>query len=77
MRRFLIVANQTLDSTLLADSVKGLIDAEESIFFVVAPATPLHDQVGYTAGPSPQGPRQCGRPAATQSLHRQHPRARR
>ncbi len=54
MRRFLIVANQTLDSTLLADSVKGLIDAEESIFFVVAPATPLHDQVGYTAGPSPQ-----------------------
>ena len=54
MRRFLIVANQTLDSRLLADRVEALIHAEESTFFVVAPATPLHDQAGYTGAPSPQ-----------------------
>jgi hypothetical protein len=58
MRRCLIVANQTLTTDALSAAVAERVAAEAHEFHLVAPATPLHDQVdGPSAyahlGPSP------------------------
>lgn len=52
MRHCLIVANQTLSTDTLDDAVTQRIAAEPHEFHLVAPATPLHDQVD---GPSAYG----------------------
>lgn len=57
MRRCLILANQTLVGDRLARSVQERMAAEEHEFYVVVPATPIHEHVaggGLPAGPSPQ-----------------------
>ena len=57
MRRCLIVANQTLPTDALTGAVQQRIAAEPHEFYVVAPATPLRDEVDgpgayATLGPS-------------------------
>jgi hypothetical protein len=58
MRRCLIVANQTLTADTLSEAVEQRIAAEPHEFYVVAPATPLRDEVDgpeayVSLGPSP------------------------
>lgn len=58
MRRCLIVANQTLTTGALSEAVEQRMAAEPHEFYVVAPATPLRDEVdgreAYASlGPSP------------------------
>ncbi|KGH47189.1 hypothetical protein IN07_08195 [Modestobacter caceresii] len=58
MRRCLIVANQTLTTDTLSAAVEERVAAETHEFHVVAPATPLDDQVDVPSayrhlGPAP------------------------
>ena len=58
MRRCLIVANQTLTTDTLSEAVEQRIAAEPHEFYVVAPATPLRDEIDAPGayaelGPSP------------------------
>lgn len=56
MRRCLIVANQTLTTDTLSAAVEQRIAAEPHEFHVVAPATPLHDQLDGPSAYSGLGP---------------------
>jgi nucleotide-binding universal stress UspA family protein len=48
MRRFLVVANQTLGGEQFSSAVKERIATDECVFHVVVPATAVDDQiVGY------------------------------
>ena len=42
MRRYLVVANQTLAGHRLLEYVRQCLAASPSWFFVLVPATPLH-----------------------------------
>lgn len=54
MRRCLVLANQTLGGEQLAAAVRERAAAEEHEFYVVVPATPLHDDLVVAgSGPSP------------------------
>ena len=58
MRRCSTVANQTLTADTLSEAVEQRIAAESHEFYVVAPATPLRDQIDAPGayaelGPSP------------------------
>jgi len=50
MRRYLIVANQTLGADELVQFVSTRARAEASEFFVVVPATPVMEMVGGAEG---------------------------
>lgn len=50
MRRYLIVANQTLGAEELVQFVRTRADAEASEFFVVVPATPTMEMVHGAEG---------------------------
>ena len=61
MRRFLVVANQTIGGDQLAAAVRDRVSAGDCAFYVVVPATPRQDQVGFlgseagpTKAPSPE-----------------------
>ncbi len=56
MRRCLIVANQTLTADTLSESVEQRIAAEPHEFYVVAPATPLRDEIDAPAAYAELGP---------------------
>lgn len=56
MRHCLIVANQTLTTDVLSAAVEQRIAAEPHEFHVVAPATPLHDQVDGPGAYADLGP---------------------
>lgn len=44
MRRYLVVANQTVGGTHLTDLVKECLDEDECSFYVVVPASPSPDK---------------------------------
>ncbi len=50
MRRYLIVANQTLEAEELTHFVSTRADAEPSEFFIVVPATPVMEMVHGAEG---------------------------
>jgi hypothetical protein len=50
MRRYLVVANQTLMSEELRSAVRERLGAPPCRFHVVVPATPAHDQALWTEG---------------------------
>lgn len=50
MRRYLVVANQTLAGQHLAEKVRACLAAEPSRFHVLVPATTSNDQVVWTEG---------------------------
>jgi hypothetical protein len=50
MRRYLIVANQTLGGTHLARKVGECIASGPCVFYVVVPATPPQEWVAWTEG---------------------------
>jgi hypothetical protein len=55
MRRFLVVANQTLGGDQLISAVKERIASDECVFHVVVPATAVDDQIvayGGETGPT-------------------------
>jgi hypothetical protein len=54
-RRFLIVADQTLDSPALGMAVEQLVSVEDYMFFVVVPVTPLRDQSSTFPGSAAMG----------------------
>ncbi len=56
MRRCLIVANQTLTTDTLSAAVERQIAAEPHEFYVVAPATPLRDEIDAPAAYAELGP---------------------
>jgi hypothetical protein len=48
MRRYLVVANQTLGGEALLAAIKERIEAGPCAFHLVVPATPPHEQLAYT-----------------------------
>jgi hypothetical protein len=50
MRRFLLVANQTLGGEHLLDAVRSRLDGGACRFHVLVPATPPQDQLTWTEG---------------------------
>lgn len=50
VRRFLVVANQTLGGAQFTEAVKERVAASESEFYVVVPATAVSDQVAVPYG---------------------------
>lgn len=50
MRRYLIVANQTLGGDHLLEAVRGLASGEDCSFHVLVPATRPHDHLVATEG---------------------------
>lgn len=50
MRRYLVVANQTLGGEHLAEAVRACLAGEASSFYVVVPATQPRDQAVWTEG---------------------------
>lgn len=50
MRRYLVVANQTLGGEHLTDTVRGCLAAGPSRFHIVVPATSPDDQAAWTEG---------------------------
>jgi GABA permease len=50
MRRYLIVANQTLGADELVQFVRTRAQAEPSEFFIVVPATPIMEMAGGAEG---------------------------
>lgn len=50
MRRYLIVANQTLAGEHVLEEVRRLTAQEDSAFHVIVPATPVADQWTWTEG---------------------------
>src|SRR2546425_8694431 len=50
MRRYLVVANQTLGGPHLVDKVRSCLAAGPAHFHVVVPATPPEDQAVWTEG---------------------------
>ncbi|MCV2487818.1 hypothetical protein OF117_00460 [Geodermatophilus sp. YIM 151500] len=57
MARCLVVANQTLGGKALVEAVQRRVNKGLATFYVVVPATPLHDQAlaeDLGAGPSPE-----------------------
>jgi len=53
MRCCLIVANQTLDTYKLTEAVQQRSATEPHTFYVVVPATPLHDETDASGSPGP------------------------
>jgi hypothetical protein len=50
MRRYLIVANQTLNSSHLLDALTELVGAGPAHLHLLVPATPARDQLTWTEG---------------------------
>lgn len=50
MRRYLVIANQTLVSDSLVDKIAELIDEGPSQFHIVVPATRQQDRLTWTSG---------------------------
>ena len=50
MRRYLVIANQTLGGKHLAEKVRACLAAEPSHFHVLVPATTANEQVVWTEG---------------------------
>jgi hypothetical protein len=50
MRRYLVVANQTLGGEHLLEEVHACLAIGTASFHVVVPATPLHEQMFWTEG---------------------------
>lgn len=50
MRRYLVVANQTLGGEHLAEAVRSRLTAGPCAFHIVVPATPPQDQATWTEG---------------------------
>lgn len=50
MRRYLVVANQTLGSDALYDQVRACLASGPSAFHIVVPATPSKDHFTWTEG---------------------------
>ena len=50
MRRYLVVANQTLGGEHLAEKVREYMAAGPCVFHVVVPATPSHEHLTWTEG---------------------------
>ncbi len=50
MRRYLVVANQTLGGEALLDKMRELVSHEECSFHVVVPATPPQNHLTWTEG---------------------------
>ncbi len=50
MRRYLVVANQTLGGQHLAEEVRGRLASGSARFHVLVPATTTNDQVVWTEG---------------------------
>jgi nucleotide-binding universal stress UspA family protein len=50
MRRYLVVANQTLGGELLTEKVRASVVAEPSQFHVLVPATPSQEHLTFTEG---------------------------
>ena len=48
MRRYLVVANQTLGGEPLLAAIRARMEAGPSTFHLVVPATPPHEQLVYT-----------------------------
>lgn len=72
MRRFLVVANQTLGGQQFSDAVKERVAATECVFYVVVPATPVSDQVvplgGDTSATKAPSPGELAHAVAEQRL---------
>jgi hypothetical protein len=50
MRRYLVVANQTLGGDHLLEKVREIVESEPSVFHIVVPATPPGEHLTYTEG---------------------------
>lgn len=50
MRRYLVVANQTLGGAHLAEAVQARLSAGSCVFHILVPATPPQDQGTWTEG---------------------------
>jgi GABA permease len=50
MRRYLVVANQTLGGEALLDEIRGCLAVGTASFHVVVPATAPHEQISWTEG---------------------------